>query len=112
MAKKERTIAYSMDEIVSMRARGEGQSDLSGTLTEAEIEGQIAADVDLHVPENWQASILPGLPDISRTNKRLVSIRYAPHVIEYFKSTGKGWQTRMDAVLQAFVAKQKQQSSP
>lgn len=111
MAKKERITAYSMDDIVAMRARGEGQSDLSGSPTEAEIEAQIAADVDLHVPDNWQVSILPDLPDISRTNKRLVSIRYAPHVIEYFKSTGKGWQTRMDAVLQAFVAKQKQHNS-
>ena len=35
--------------------------------------------------------------------KQLVSIRYSPEVITYFKSTGEGWQTRMDEVLKNFV---------
>lgn len=28
--------------------------------------------------------------------KQLVSIRYSPAVLAYFKSTGEGWQSRMD----------------
>ena len=38
--------------------------------------------------------------------KVLVSVRYSPEVIAYFKSTGKGWQTRMDGVLREHVARQ------
>jgi uncharacterized protein (DUF4415 family) len=37
--------------------------------------------------------------------KQLVSVRYSPNVLEYFKSTGQGWQSRMDEVLQAHVAR-------
>lgn len=36
--------------------------------------------------------------------KQPVSIRLSPEVVEYFRSTGKGWQTRMDEVLREYVA--------
>jgi uncharacterized protein (DUF4415 family) len=35
--------------------------------------------------------------------KQLVSIRYQPAVLAYFRSTGPGWQARMDAVLAEHV---------
>lgn len=35
--------------------------------------------------------------------KQSVSIRYSPEVVEYFKSTGHGWQTRMNDVLKEWV---------
>lgn len=38
--------------------------------------------------------------------KLLVSVRYSPEVLAYFRSTGEGWQARMDGVLQEYVAKQ------
>ena len=37
--------------------------------------------------------------------KQLVSIRYSPKVIEYFRSTGDGWQARMNTVLEAYVSR-------
>ena len=40
----------------------------------------------------------------SELTKQLVSVRYSPEVIAYFKSTGEGWQTRMDDVLKEHVA--------
>ena len=40
----------------------------------------------------------------SDNKKQLVSVRYSPEVIEYFKSTGEGWQSRMDNVLRQYVA--------
>jgi uncharacterized protein (DUF4415 family) len=30
-------------------------------------------------------------------------VRYSPEVVEYFQSTGKGWQTRMDEALKEWV---------
>jgi uncharacterized protein (DUF4415 family) len=42
----------------------------------------------------------------SENKKLLVSVRYSPEVVEYFKSTGEGWQSRMDAVLRRYVGKQ------
>jgi uncharacterized protein (DUF4415 family) len=42
----------------------------------------------------------------SENKKLLVSVRYSPEVVEYFKSTGEGWQSRMDAVLRQYVSRQ------
>ena len=39
----------------------------------------------------------------SDSKKVLVSVRYTAQVIDYFKSTGAGWQSRMDAVLCEYV---------
>ena len=41
----------------------------------------------------------------SENKKLLVSVRYSPEVIEYFKSTGEGWQSRMDGVLRKYVTR-------
>jgi uncharacterized protein (DUF4415 family) len=42
----------------------------------------------------------------SENKKLLVSVRYSPEVLSYFRNTGEGWQSRMDGVLQEYVAKQ------
>jgi uncharacterized protein (DUF4415 family) len=39
----------------------------------------------------------------SENKKLLVSVRYSPEVVAYFKSTGAGWQSRMDGVLREYV---------
>ncbi len=36
--------------------------------------------------------------------KLLVSIRYDAKIIEYFKATGKGWQSRVNEVLAQYVS--------
>jgi uncharacterized protein (DUF4415 family) len=46
----------------------------------------------------------------SANPKQLVSVRYSPEVLEYFKSTGEGWQSRMDSVLRQYVARRMRQS--
>jgi len=42
----------------------------------------------------------------SENKKLLVSVRYSPEVVEYFKSTGEGWQSRMNGALLKYVARQ------
>ena len=37
--------------------------------------------------------------------KKLVSLRLSPEVIEHFKSTGQGWQTRIDTALLKSIRK-------
>ena len=41
----------------------------------------------------------------AESRKQLVSIRYSPEVLAYFKATGDGWQSRMDGVLKEYIAK-------
>ena len=42
----------------------------------------------------------------SENTKLLLSVRYTREVVEYFKSTGEGWQSRMDEVLHSYVTRQ------
>jgi len=43
-------------------------------------------------------------PQVAPT-KQLVSVRYSPEVLQYFKATGTGWQTRMNEALLEWVSK-------
>jgi uncharacterized protein (DUF4415 family) len=47
---------------------------------------------------------LKGRPK-SPHRKLLVSVRYSPEVVSFFKATGDGWQSRMDSVLRDYVAR-------
>lgn len=38
-----------------------------------------------------------------RPTKVAVTVRYSPEVLEYFKATGEGWQTRMNEALREYV---------
>ncbi len=38
--------------------------------------------------------------------KEQVAIRFSPEVLAYFRATGKGWHTRMDAALKEGIATQ------
>lgn len=67
-------------------------------------------DAQALTPKQLQAMVpmnkaLRGRPK-SENKKLLVSVRYSPEVVAYFKSTGEGWQSRMDGVLQQYVARQ------
>ena len=59
-------------------------------------------------PEQLKAMVpiraLRGRPK-SDSKKLLVSVRYSPEVVAYFKSTGEGWQSRMDGVLRKYVTR-------
>jgi uncharacterized protein (DUF4415 family) len=47
----------------------------------------------------------------SENPKQLVSVRYSPEVLEYFRATGEGWQSRMDRVLREYVARRSRKAS-
>ncbi len=40
----------------------------------------------------------------SEVTKSAVTIRYDQQVLDYFRATGKGWQTRMNEVLKEYVS--------
>ena len=46
----------------------------------------------------------------SANPKQLVSVRYSPEVLAYFRATGEGWQSRMDGVLRQYVSRRSRQS--
>ncbi|HEX3125826.1 MAG TPA: BrnA antitoxin family protein [Thermoanaerobaculia bacterium] len=55
----------------------------------------------------WKGSSVrrPGQRGVGKKAKKiLLSVRYSPEVVQYFKSTGEGWQTRMDDALKEWLA--------
>jgi uncharacterized protein (DUF4415 family) len=93
---------FSAAELERRRARGESRTDLARirAKTQAELERDIAQDDDFRdVPEDWYMmaeAVMPG-------GKKLLSLRVDADVIDWFKQQGPGYQTRMNAVLRAFV---------
>ena len=72
--------------------------------TDKEIRVDIAADPDA-APEldaQWFAKAVL----ISPETKELISMRIDQDVLAWFKAQGKGYQTRMNAVLRAYVKAQ------
>jgi uncharacterized protein (DUF4415 family) len=69
-------------------------------MSNAEVERRAAADPDAGV-------IPPGFWDNAKVfipeNKQQITLRLDPEVIRYFKGTGKGYQSRMGAVLRSYV---------
>ncbi|TAG03439.1 MAG: hypothetical protein EAZ30_09605 [Betaproteobacteria bacterium] len=43
-----------------------------------------------------------------KPKKLAVTLRFSPDVIEYFRGTGDGWQTRIDEALKAYVVQQRE----
>jgi uncharacterized protein (DUF4415 family) len=64
-----------------------------------ELTDEFFEQADLHVGGGL---VQRGRPK-SDTRKVLLSVRYSPEVVEYFRATGAGWQTRMDDALKEWL---------
>jgi uncharacterized protein (DUF4415 family) len=107
MAKRERIVRATAEEINAMRHLGEVRSDWAAAeaLTAAEIER--AADEDGgSLPEDWQAGVELGVPEAATP----VHIRLDTSVVRWFKAQGRGYQTRINTVLRAYVRAQQRQN--
>lgn len=72
---------------------------------EAAIARGIAADTDTFVPSDEQFGQMKprrGRPKLE-VRKELVSVRYDVEVLEAFRATGDGWQTRMNDALRDWL---------
>lgn len=51
----------------------------------------------------WTDAVLP-----EQSRKKLISLRVDPEVLDFFKAQGPGYQTRMNAVLTAYMQVKKE----
>lgn len=75
--------------------------------TDAEVHAAALADPDAKptTPEFWDdARIVHPAP------KESITIRVDRDVVDWFRSEGRGYQTRINAVLRAFVDREKQRT--
>ncbi len=107
---KENIVRYTIEEIEAMRARGESLTDWARVeaMTDEDIERAMRDDPDWkdHMDIDWSKARMV-FPD----KKKAISIRLDPDIIDFFQATGKGYQTRINAVLRHFVDEQKRSKS-
>jgi uncharacterized protein (DUF4415 family) len=99
------TVLYTAEEIHEMLARGDSRTDWATVkaVTEEELEASIAADPDdVHEPIDWSRAVR-GMPP----HKRDIHIRIDEDVLDWFRRAGRGYQTRINNVLRAFMESRK-----
>ena len=64
-----------------------------------ELDDAFFAAADLY---DGKKLVRKGRPK-SNTAKVALTVRYSPDVVEFFRNTGEGWQTRMNEVLMNYV---------
>jgi uncharacterized protein (DUF4415 family) len=72
---------------------------------DAAIERGIAADPDTFVPNDEQFAQMKrrgGRPKLERP-KVAVTVRYDADILELFRASGEGWQTRMNNALRDWL---------
>lgn len=104
---KDSITTVTLDELRLKRARGEkGQTDWARVqaMTDEDIDHATAGDPDWAEFQDidWSKAVL-----VVPKPKRSISIRVDDEIIDFFKSTGKGYQTRINAVLRHYVRQQK-----
>ncbi|HUN68131.1 MAG TPA: BrnA antitoxin family protein [Burkholderiales bacterium] len=86
----------------ALREREGSKTDFAAlrAKTEEELEADIASDPDwANIPRDWYRDAVLVAPGA----KRLLSLRLDQDVVDWFKAQGPGYQTRINAVLRAFM---------
>ncbi|HWU63456.1 MAG TPA: BrnA antitoxin family protein [Ensifer sp.] len=102
---KSNIVSYSPDEIRAKIARGEDRTDWTrvDAMTDEDIERAMREDPDWaeFIDIDWSNAewVIP-------VTKKSISIRLDEDVIDFFKSSGKGYQTRINAVLRHYMKEQ------
>jgi len=75
---------------------------------EIAINAGIAADSDTYELTKSEASTLRRVcRPVSKVTKECITIRLSRDVTEYFRRSGRGWQTRIDEALQEYISTHK-----
>lgn len=101
------TVRHTAEELAAMRARGETRSDWARAqaMPREQIEADIASDPDeAGMVVDWD-SVSVELPK----PKADLHMRVDRDVLDWFKLHGKGYQTRINAVLRSYVARMRHQ---
>ena len=111
MQRKGDLVRFTAEELREKVRRGESQTDWAkvDAMTEEELEASIAADPDDVSDDEALARAFKGLPPgvWITPRKQDVHIRLDADILTWFKGQGRGYQTRINAVLRAFVEHQK-----
>ncbi|MGC1192514.1 MAG: BrnA antitoxin family protein [Candidatus Binatus sp.] len=100
MRKNENIARFSADRIRRKLARGESETDWkrADAISQTKVE-RLADKNEGVLPAGWENTVMVGLPPA----KQDIHIRLDGDILDWFKARGRGYQTRINAVLRAFV---------
>ena len=105
MRKKGNIARYSAEEVAGLKS--ETDWDKVDRTSKAEIERQAAQD-EGPLTEGWESRVVLGTPE----PRQSIHIRLDADVLRWFKAQGPGYQTRINAVLKAFVGAKRREERP
>ena len=85
---------YTLEQIRAMK----GQTDWDQLREQGDFEGPDEDDFEV----DWSRAVM-----VDGLAKRPISLRLDPDVLEFFRQGGAGYQTRINAVLRAYMEAQR-----
>lgn len=102
MKRKGNIVSYTSEELDALIEAGEDRTDWEAVKnkTEAQLEADIESDPDEDLDEwtgNWFMGIPPPPPP-----KEYIHIGLDKDIVAWFRKSGRGYQTRINAVLRVY----------
>ena len=95
--KKERIARHTLDELKAMEASGKAKSDWRRAAKLPAPDGRNPDDAIEPVRMDWVTATLP-----AAAHKEKTSLRLDSDVIRWFRSQGRGFQTKINAILRHY----------
>ena len=100
MARKEHIVRHTAKELMAKRGASRSDWTEAAKMTDEQLEASIADDPDeAGMVMDW-GSVTVELPK----PKADLHMRIDRDVLDFFRKTGKGYQTRINAVLRSYVS--------
>ena len=104
--KSENIVSFTADEIEARRKRGEARTDWA--MSQEEAMRRRRADPEAPLPyEGWRETITVELPE----SKEQVTLRLDRDLLRWFRTQGRGYQTRINAVLRSYYLHERKKKS-
>jgi len=108
MAKRKFTKRYTAAELERIAAKGGDRSDWkrASSMSKRAVEAAVASDPDeagMEVDWSKAAIVLP-------ESKAMLTLRLDRDVLDWFRRQGRGYQTRINAVLRSYVEQKEKRS--
>ena len=98
MTKNERITRVTAEQAAALRAEGRTDWARVHAMTQEEVDADAEREMaELGIVIDWSTAIV-GLPEPKAT----VNMRIDRDILEFFRQGGRGYQTRINAVLRAY----------
>jgi len=108
VARKEHIVRYTAKELAANRKASRSDWKKAAAVSNEALEASIAADSDeAGMVMDWD-SVTVELP----RPKADLHMRVDSDILDFFRKTGKGYQTRINAVLRSYVSRMRKEERP